>query len=153
LKKALSDRRDQRDGDWEKVFENRSRTRTDYATTERAPPEPESRATVATKCRNRTARSRTAGSYQDRDTGKECSRILEFAMHRRPPRAGSIGCGGVQPAVLAPVVVGCVAPDLARHSARWAHRADDEHAGRALHFSAALFEIAIVFARYASVNL
>ena len=25
---------------------------------------------------------RTAGSYQDRDTRKECSRVLEFAMHR-----------------------------------------------------------------------
>jgi hypothetical protein len=27
------------------------------------------------------ARSRTAQSYQDRDTGKECSQILEFAMY------------------------------------------------------------------------
>src|SRR5882672_617064 len=57
-------------------------TSTDSATTERAPPGPASRATVASRCRNRTARSRTAGSYQDRDTGKECFLILQFAMHR-----------------------------------------------------------------------
>src|SRR3954465_2385537 len=57
-------------------------TSTDSATTERAPPGPASRATVASRCNNRTARSRTAGSYQDCDTGEECSRILEFAMHR-----------------------------------------------------------------------
>src|SRR4029450_13010459 len=55
---------------------------TDSATTARAPPGPASRATGASRCRNRTARSRTAGSYQDRDRGKECPRILEFAMHR-----------------------------------------------------------------------
>jgi hypothetical protein len=34
------------------------------------------------------ARSRTAPSYQDRDTGKECSRILEFAMHRLAESGG-----------------------------------------------------------------
>src|SRR5713101_6731080 len=56
-------------------------TSTDSATTERAPPGPTSRATVARTCRRRTAKSRTAESYQDRDTGKECSHILEFAMH------------------------------------------------------------------------
>src|SRR5207244_1336548 len=56
-------------------------TSTDSATTERAPPGPASRATVASRCRKRTARSRTAQSYQDRDTGKESSRILEFARH------------------------------------------------------------------------
>jgi hypothetical protein len=48
---------------------------------ERASPGPASRATVASRCRNGTARSRTAGSYQDCDTGKACSRILESAMH------------------------------------------------------------------------
>ena len=37
-------------------------TSTDSATTERAPPGPASRATVASRCRNRTARSRTAQS-------------------------------------------------------------------------------------------
>ncbi len=42
-------------------------TSTDSATTDRAPPGPASRATVASRCRNRTARSRTAESYQDRD--------------------------------------------------------------------------------------
>ena len=50
-------------------------TSTDSATTERAPPGPASRATVTNRCRNRTARSRTAASYQDRDTNKECSGI------------------------------------------------------------------------------
>ena len=40
-------------------------TSTDSATTERAPPGPASRATVTSRCRNRTARSRTAESYQD----------------------------------------------------------------------------------------
>src|SRR2546425_2614423 len=40
---------------------------TDSAPTDRAPPGPASRATVASRCRNRTARSRTAQSYQDRD--------------------------------------------------------------------------------------
>jgi hypothetical protein len=57
-------------------------TSTDSATTERAPPGPASRTTVASTCRKRTARSRTAQCYQDRDTGEECSGILEFAMHR-----------------------------------------------------------------------
>src|SRR3989442_7142134 len=57
-------------------------TSTDSATTERAPPGPASRATVASRCRTSTTRSRTAQSYQDRDTGRECSQILEFAMHR-----------------------------------------------------------------------
>ena len=37
-------------------------TSTDSATTERAPPGPASRATVASRCRKRTARSRTAQS-------------------------------------------------------------------------------------------
>src|SRR6267378_2297281 len=65
-------------------------TSTDSATTERAPPGPASRATVASRCKSRTARSRTPTSYQDRDTGEECSRILEFAMHRCPtPRRSS----------------------------------------------------------------
>ena len=50
-------------------------TSTDSATTERAPPGPASRATVASRCRNRTARSRTAGSYQYRDTGKNAREI------------------------------------------------------------------------------
>jgi hypothetical protein len=50
-------------------------TSTDSATTERAPPGPASRTTVASRCRNRTARSCTAGSYQDRDSGKECAQI------------------------------------------------------------------------------
>lgn len=45
-------------------------TRTDSATTERAPPGPASRATVVNRCRYRTARSCTAGSYLDRDAGK-----------------------------------------------------------------------------------
>jgi hypothetical protein len=45
-------------------------TSTDSATTERAPPGPASRATGASRCRNSTARSRTAGCYQDRDTVK-----------------------------------------------------------------------------------
>src|SRR6267143_4841955 len=58
-------------------------TSTDSATTERAPPGPASRATVASRCRTSTTRSRTAQSYQDRDTGRECSQILEFAMHSR----------------------------------------------------------------------
>src|SRR5262245_24355221 len=49
--------------------------RTDSATTELTPPGPASRAMVASRCRNRMDRSRTAGSYQDRDAGKECSRI------------------------------------------------------------------------------
>jgi hypothetical protein len=40
---------------------------TDSATTDRAPPGPASRATVASRCRNRTAKSRTAQSDQDRD--------------------------------------------------------------------------------------
>jgi hypothetical protein len=52
------------------------------ATTERTPPGPASRATVASTCRRRTARSRTAQSYQDRGTRTKCSRILEFAMDR-----------------------------------------------------------------------
>src|SRR5262245_29572398 len=39
-------------------------TSTDSATTERAPPGPASRETVATRCRKRTARSRTAQSYK-----------------------------------------------------------------------------------------
>jgi hypothetical protein len=39
-------------------------TSTDSATTERTPPGPASRATVANRCRKRTARSRTAPSYK-----------------------------------------------------------------------------------------
>jgi hypothetical protein len=42
-------------------------TSTDSAITERAPPAPASRATVASRCRKRTARSRTAASRQDRE--------------------------------------------------------------------------------------
>ena len=81
-KKAALQSAEIRGTDIGRPFSRTLRTSTDSATTERAPPEPESRATVATKCRHTTARSRTAGCYQDRDTGKECSRILEFAMHR-----------------------------------------------------------------------
>ena len=45
-------------------------TSTDSATTARAPPGPASRATVARRCRNRMARSRTTPAYQDRDIQK-----------------------------------------------------------------------------------
>jgi hypothetical protein len=55
-------------------------TSTDSATTERAPPGPASRASVASRCRRRTARSRTARSYQPRNI-KNCSGIQQFAMH------------------------------------------------------------------------
>src|SRR5258706_11718590 len=55
---------------------------TDLATTERAPPGPASRATVVSRCKNRMARSRTAGSYQDRDTRKECSGIWNSLGHK-----------------------------------------------------------------------
>jgi hypothetical protein len=52
----------------------------DSANTERASSEPMSRATVASRCRRRTARSRTAQSTQGA-TAEKSSRILEFAMH------------------------------------------------------------------------
>src|SRR5947209_2790052 len=56
-------------------------TSTDSATTERAPPGPASRATVTSRCRNRTARSRTAESYQDR----RAKNAHEFGIrHGRP---------------------------------------------------------------------
>jgi hypothetical protein len=41
---------------------------------QRAPPRPASRATVASRCRRRTVRSRTARSYQHRNT-KNCSEL------------------------------------------------------------------------------
>jgi hypothetical protein len=49
-------------------------TSTDSATTERAPPGPTSRTTVASRWRNRTATSRIAQSYQDRAI-QNCRRI------------------------------------------------------------------------------
>src|SRR6266571_6745023 len=57
-------------------------TSTDSAITERAPPGPASRATVASTCRKRTARSRTAQSQQDREI-LETLTNLQFAMHKR----------------------------------------------------------------------
>jgi hypothetical protein len=66
-------------------------TSTDSATTERAPPGPANRATVARRCRNRTARSRTAQCYQVRDTGEECSGLLEFAIHTDLLRTTGVG--------------------------------------------------------------
>jgi hypothetical protein len=79
-------------------------TSTDSATTERAPPGPVSRATVATRCRNRTTRSRTAGSYQDRDTASECSRFWNspctlrihapFRCPLRAARGAGVGADG-----------------------------------------------------------
>ena len=50
---------------------------TDSATTARAPPGPASRATVASRCRNRTAGSRTARSYK---VGKSSGNTHESAI-------------------------------------------------------------------------
>ena len=50
-------------------------TRTDSATTERAPPGPAKRAAVASRCRKRTARSRTPQSYQASPNPKKRPRI------------------------------------------------------------------------------
>src|SRR5229473_8103531 len=60
-------------------------TSTDSATTERAPPGPASRATVTSRCRNRTARSRTAESYQD----GRAKNAHEFGMRLLPDVASS----------------------------------------------------------------
>ena len=61
-------------------------TSTDSATTERAPPGPASRATVTSRCRNRTARSRTAESYQD----GRAKNAHEFGIrHGQPPAVGN----------------------------------------------------------------
>src|SRR5947209_14395610 len=84
---------------------------TDSATTDRAPPGPASWATVASRCRNRTARSRTAQSYQDRDIVRtltnfairHAQRSRELALrsmsHRtvlsfRPPQIDGVQIGG-----------------------------------------------------------
>src|SRR5439155_27208999 len=58
-------------------------TRTDSATTERAPPGPANRATVASRCKKRTARSRTAPSYQDHDILKNAHEFSDS------PRTGT----------------------------------------------------------------
>src|SRR5713101_3065963 len=50
-------------------------TSTDSATTERTPPGPASRATVASRSRTRTARSRTAQSYQDREIRRNLTNL------------------------------------------------------------------------------
>src|SRR5436309_3136101 len=61
-------------------------TSTDSATTERAPPGPASRATVTSRCRKRTARSRTAESYQD----GRAKNAHEFGIrHGQPPAVGN----------------------------------------------------------------
>jgi hypothetical protein len=60
-------------------------TSTDSATTDRAPPGRASRATVASRCRTRTARARTARCYQVRDNLEECSGIWNS------PRTGGEG--------------------------------------------------------------
>jgi hypothetical protein len=59
-------------------------TSTDSAITERAPPGPASRATVFSKCRRRTARSRTARSYKVARS-QDTLTNLQFAMLRRQP--------------------------------------------------------------------
>src|SRR5437667_12205867 len=57
-------------------------TSTDSATTARAPPGPASRATVARRWRNRTARSRMSPAYQDREIQEM---LMNFAI--RQPQA------------------------------------------------------------------
>jgi len=80
---------------------------TDSATTDGAPPGPASRATVASRCRNRTARSRSAQSYQDRDIVRTLTN-LQLATHRRSTRLRDVERAGPKPS---PTVMDKLGPD------------------------------------------